>query len=232
LFPDGASRQVGGLLLVTRRPEFDIAVGGLVVVAALALLGLRRVALMALAASVLYWIVTGYWIPELPQVLFTGVYLLEAVALIASPGPRRGRQLLNWRHGVVLLVAAAAVQASTLMYDAVTFPARMVIRSPDITAYLVISIALTLVAAFLAVALKLSRYLWLLLTAMLYPYAMQVAFSLKSVQANLIGNPSPPHLALLYTPPLLLACGAVLITVAPRRVGVPRSSSPDKPGLT
>jgi hypothetical protein len=44
--------------------------------------------------------------------------LLEGAALIASPGPRRGRYLVHWGHGVVLLQLAAAVQVSTLAYEA------------------------------------------------------------------------------------------------------------------
>jgi hypothetical protein len=93
---------------------FRIALTGQVVVAALVLLGLRRLALLAIAGSVVYWLAARYWIPYPLQLLTTSIYLLEAAALTVSPGPRHGRHLVNWGHGVVLLLAAGAVQASTL----------------------------------------------------------------------------------------------------------------------
>ena len=47
--------QIGGLSLFSA-PFFDLAVGLQVIVAAFALLGRRRMTLIAMAASVLYWI--------------------------------------------------------------------------------------------------------------------------------------------------------------------------------
>ena len=51
-----------------------------------------------------------------------GVFIVQAAALVASPGPRRGRQLVNWRVAVVLVVAAAAVHVLTFRYDMSTVP--------------------------------------------------------------------------------------------------------------
>jgi hypothetical protein len=217
--------QVGGLSLLSN-PGFDIAVGGQVIVAALVLLSLRRMALAAMAASVLYWIVARYWIPDPLQLLCTSVYLLEAAALIASPGPRHGRHLMNWGHGVVLLLAAAAVQVSTLMYYAMNSPAWWS-SNPHASVYVVVSIALAVVAVSLAVVLNMNRYFLLLLAAMFYPYVMQVAF--PDSNTDPIGNPTPSHLAVLYLPPFLLACGAILTAVMPRRPPVLKPSSQPSP---
>jgi hypothetical protein len=81
-------------------------------VAAAVLLGLRRVALAVIAISVLDWIFSngaGYYLRSPWEMFAMSCYALEAAALAASPGPRRGlRLLLTWRRGVALAVAAAA----------------------------------------------------------------------------------------------------------------------------
>jgi hypothetical protein len=77
------------------------------------------------------------------QVLSGSVFILAGVAPIASPGPRRGRQLLTWRHGAVLLLAAATVQVSTVMYEAMSPFLRFLTRTaPGITVYFAVSVAL------------------------------------------------------------------------------------------
>ncbi len=71
---------------------------------------------------------------------------------------------MTWRHGVVLLLAAGAVQASTLMYDATTPLLRFLTRNtPDMSVYLVITVVLAVVVAGLAVTWKMNWYLLLLL---------------------------------------------------------------------
>ena len=116
----GPVTQIGGLSLLNA-PFFDIALGLQVIVAAFALLGRRRLTLIAMASSVVYWIV--YWVvfrygisavPDAPQLLTASAYILGATAMLASPGPPRGRHLVNWRHWAVLLPAAGLVQVLTL----------------------------------------------------------------------------------------------------------------------
>jgi len=211
--------EIGGLSLLTV-PLFDVTVGCGVIVAVLVLLGLRWIPLAVMAASVVYWVAVGQSIPWIPyplQLLTTGVYLLGTAALIASPGPRRGRQLVNWRYGVVLLVVAAAVQVSTLMYDAMRPP--WVFLAPStgrMAVYLAGSVVLTVAAVVLTVVWKLNRYLLLLLAVTFYPYALQLAFTSTGGSTDLLGNPTPAHLAALFLPPVLFACGTVLAAVAPR----------------
>jgi hypothetical protein len=85
-----------------------------------------------------------------------------------------------------------------------------------VTIYLVSSVVLAAAAAILVLAWKLSRYLLLLLAVMCYPYAMQLAFTPSSSGSDLLGSPTPVHLAALFLPPVLFACGTVLAAVAPR----------------
>jgi len=244
-----AVTQIGGLSLLNA-PFFDIALGLQVIVAAFALLGRRRLTLIAMASSVGYWIV--YWVvfrygisqvPDAPQLLTASAYILGATAMLASPGPPRGRQLVNWRHWAVLLPAAGLVQVLTLVsyassrfaetatlirYDAATRTSTWrMLKQPDISGYLVIGAVLAVAVISLALVFKVNRYLLLLLAAMFYSYAIQLAFSgifrPGDVGADLLRMPTPGHLALLFAPPLLLACGGILSGLLPPR---PRAATP------
>lgn len=96
---------------------------GLVVL--LVLLGLRR---SAAAATVLYLAAIIYVQGPYPgldrlsgQILLSELFLLvlpvaQIVALLASPGPRRGRELLRGRHWALLAAAAVAAAALTAAF--------------------------------------------------------------------------------------------------------------------
>jgi hypothetical protein len=88
----------------------------------------------------------------------------------------------------------------------------------------VFSVVLAAVTVGLAVTLKLNRFYLLLATVMFYPYAMQLAFSgvfrSEGFGTDLLSPPTPGHLAVLFGPPLLLACGTMLTAIWPRRLGV------------
>jgi hypothetical protein len=216
----GAHPEIGGLHLLSVH-IFTITVGAEVVIAVLVLLGLRWAALAALVATAVYWVAAGQLIPWIPyplQLVTTGVFIVEAIALAASPGPRRGRQLVNWRLGVVLVVTAAAVHVSTFRYDTMTFPGRWLVQpSPLATVYLAGSVVLAVAAVILAVAWKLNPYFLLLLAVMFWPYAIQLAFVSTGGTTDLLGNPTPLHLVALYLPPVLFACGVLVTAAAPRR---------------
>jgi hypothetical protein len=222
-FPPGAfgsHPEIGGLPLLSVH-IFTITVGAEVVIAVLVLLGLRWAALAALVGTAGYWVAAGQslpWIPYPLQLVTTGVFIVLAAALVASPGPRRGRQLVNWRLGAVLVVAAAAVQVSTFRYDMSTFPGRFLPPQPSVaTIYLAGSVVLAVAAVVLAVVWKLTPYLLLLLAAMFWPYAIQLAFVATGGTTDLLGNPTPQHLVALYLPPVLFACWVLLTAVAPHR---------------
>jgi hypothetical protein len=130
---------------------------------------------------------------------------------------------VNWGHGVVLLLTAAAVQFSTLWSQTTSgFAGRWISPASTLaTPFLVISIVLAVIAAGLAVAWKVNRYFLLLLAVVLYPYALQLAVPGNSSSGDLIGSPTPAHLALLFLPPLLLACWAALTARPPRHPHIP-----------
>src|SRR6202044_869632 len=216
----GPHPEIGGLLLLSVH-IFTITVGAEVLLAVLVLLGLRWAALAALVGTAGYWPAAGHsvpWIPYPLQLVTTGVFLVEAAALVASPGPRRGRQLVNWRVAVVLAVAAAAVHVSTFRYDMSTFPGRLVAWQPSAARfYLAGSVVLAVAVVVLAVVWKLTPYLLLLLAAMFWPYAIQLAFVLTGGTTDLLGNPTPQHLVALYLPPVLFACWVLLTAAVPHR---------------
>ncbi len=99
-----------------------LVVAGQSLVVLLVLLGLRR---CAAAASVLYLaVIIGLQEVQQPYTglaILSGLFLLvlpaaEIVALLASPGPRRGRELLRRRHWALLAVGAVAAAAITGNY--------------------------------------------------------------------------------------------------------------------
>jgi hypothetical protein len=223
--------EVGGLSLL-RVQFFDIAVGCQVIIAVLALLGLRWAALAAIGASAAYVAVASTWIDWIPrplQLLTAAAYLLTAAALAASPGPRRGRQLLTWGHGIVLLLAAGAVQASTLRYDATTPIMGTLSHDATPSVSLVVTVVLAVAALAVAGLLRVNRYFLLLLAAMFYPYVMQLAYPTNSSSGDLLGHPTPAHLAVLFGPPLLVAAAAVIIAATHRRASLP--AGPGQPGV-
>ena len=227
-------RELGGLSLL-QSPGLDIVLGVQVLIAVLVLLGMRRLALVALAAATVCWLVTGFrgaagFEQDPLQALAASAYLLEAVALVASPDCRQVRRQLSWRHGVVLLLAAAAIQVLTMLYDASTPFARTAQllratahssswwhgRQPGISGYVITAVVLAVVAAGLAIAVKLSRY-FLLLLVLLYPVALELAAA-GYRDAELIGLPTPGHLAVLFLPPLILLAGIMISAYSGLRV--------------
>lgn len=208
--------EVGGLALLAR-PGFDIAAGSLLLVAAATALGMRRLALAATGLAVLYAVglryatSNGYGLPLPLEMLATSGCLLEVVALIASPGPRRGRELVRWKHAVVLVLAAAAVHVSSIVVTLTWLPRWLPAARPATNAYLVIAALLIAAAAGLAATFRLNRHLLLLLAGMLYPWAFQVVASGAGGPVFLSGAwvavpASLVSLVYLYLPPLLLAC--------------------------
>ncbi len=109
-----------------------VATGGQVLVAVLALLGLRRWAAAAAAVSALYLGITAVLQLYTPLPAGIAISLLyipfalvapisETVALLASPGPRRGRQLIRHRDWVLLAAGSAAAAALSRGFGFVLF---------------------------------------------------------------------------------------------------------------
>ena len=212
----GPHPQIGGLHLLSFLP-FIIALACQAVIVVLVLAGQRWLALGAIAATAGCWIANIYLVPELLQVLSASVFLLAGAALIGSPGPRRGRHLLTWRHGIVLVACVAGVQVSTLMYDAASPFIRFVTQAaPGSGVYFAASVALAAVSALLAASFRLNRYFVLFLAVMFYPYVLQL-LPRHGSDDNLIGLPTPQHLTVLFLPALLLSLAAIIAALLPRR---------------
>lgn len=224
----GAHPEIGGLHLLSY-PPFVIALACQAVIAVLVLAGQRWLALAAITGTAGCWIANVYQVPELLQVLSASVFLLAGAALLGSAGPRRGRQLLTWRHAIVLALCLAATAVSTLMYDAASPPARFLAGiAHDSAVYLAVSAALAAVAAVLAASFRLNGYFLLFLAVMFYPYALQLV-PRHSSSDNLIGLPTPEHLTVLFLPALLLALVAILAAVLPRSRMLPSPQSAPPP---
>jgi hypothetical protein len=112
---------------------------------------------------------------------------------------------------VLLLLAAAAVEISTLVTSTITPQFSITPMPPANTVYLAISVVLAVAAVGMAVAAKVKWHVLLLLAALLYPYAVQLGFVATGGNTNLIGNPTPLHLVSLYVPLLVFAWGAIVI---------------------
>jgi len=111
-----------------------VAIGGQGLVAALALLGLRRWAAATAAISALYLGITAVLQLYTPLSAGIPISLLyvpfalvapisETVALLASPGPRRGRQLMQRREWALLLAGSAVAAALTPDFGFILFKA-------------------------------------------------------------------------------------------------------------
>jgi hypothetical protein len=212
----GSHSLVGGhFAVVLGRPRFWITFGLQAVVAALVLAGLRRAAVamtaVYFAASCLsvYFFALPLWSPEVVRLLAISVCIVELAALLGSPGPRRGRHLVHWGHGVVLLLCAAAVASYVAAYSSL----HQSPRAPLVTLLLMV-IAVAVIAR-LARAVRLSRYFRLLLAALDCPFALVLAsraFRWPSFYLTL-----SEWQALLFAGPVLIAAAALISTVRPRR---------------
>jgi hypothetical protein len=109
-----------------------VAIGGQGLVAVLGLLGLRRWAAAAAAISALYLGITAVLQLYTPLSAGIPISLLyipfalvapisETVALLASPGPRRGRQLMRRREWALLAAGSAVAAALTRDFGSVLF---------------------------------------------------------------------------------------------------------------
>ena len=111
-----------------------VAIGGQGLVVVLALLGLRWWAAAAAAISALYLGVTAVLQLYTPLSVGIPISMLyvpfalvapisETVALLVSPGPRRGRQLMRRRAWALLVAGSAAAAALTRDFGLVLFKA-------------------------------------------------------------------------------------------------------------
>jgi hypothetical protein len=106
-----------GIAVVTAALQsFSVSTAAWVILTVLVLLRLRRLAGVA-ATGLLAWFAVSFygaggWGYVEPQTMKGAAALaLEAVALLASPGPRRGLQIMTRKHWALAVIAPAAVES-------------------------------------------------------------------------------------------------------------------------
>lgn len=223
-FPRVQSRDAGiaplRLSWVTPMSYQLIAFQAVIVLAVLA--GRRWVALAATLAAAVAWGATQTTGPEPVTLVTWAVYMLETVALLASPGPRRGRGQLTWGHGVVLVLAVAAVKLSSVTWFAVKLPGSQLIGNPRPRAdmLLIIAAGLAVVTVIAPVALRQSGRMSLLIAALLYPYATELVSMVVSGgnAGDLLPRVefTPIDAVILFGLPLVMAVLAALVAARGR----------------
>jgi hypothetical protein len=183
---------------------------------AVILLRLRRVAILAAAVLFLWaaFLSGGGTLVYATVEAYLFVPLgLEIVALAASPGPRRGLQILTWKHGALAVIV-------TLVVSATSYPAAVIV--------------IAVICAAMALASSLGRWLVVLLAVAAWPFffggplAYLGPFSGPGFRIALAYL--PPGLALIawtYLPPLVLL---VLAVIAARRESLRPASFPPASG--
>ena len=223
-------QHVGGLQLLSQPAFLVLAVGHLIVAAAV-LNGLRRTALAALviaaAADAAQWSSFHVFQPGAGTVAAAtiAVFLLEAIALAAAD-PRAARRREGWQHVFPALVLAIAAQVWALAFDASTIPVPGGdLRPPSGDPIMVIGFVLTALAVLLPLPLGLGWRTSLLLAAACYPLvivgvtaASRFSPPIGVLAQQAVGPTSAlvAHtdiLAVLFLPPLLVLCWAVAQTV-------------------
>jgi hypothetical protein len=143
-------------------------------------------------------------------------YILEPLALLTSPGPRRGRTLLTWGHGTVLVLAVAAVKVSSLTWFVIGLRRDGVAGNKPLADTLLIVAAVLAVAAVAGpAALRQGGRMSMLMAALLYPYAIEFT-SIIAGSGALLPENFPLHLAILFLMPLVMAAFAALIAARRR----------------
>jgi hypothetical protein len=203
----------------------NLAAEGQLAVAIAVVLRLRRLALVVIAVILALWIFDanyGFTPTDEFGGLFLTCYVLEATALIASPGPRRGLQLLSWKSGAVLVAAAAALTVTwtltmRLAYnDAFTSGGDAEVNGLAI-------LALVMLAAGVFLFSRLGRYVVVLFAAMFGQYVLYLGSAVGVVYIPTLAQ----VLAVVYVPPVV-ASGAIVAVALRRR----NRRFPDRPDGT
>jgi hypothetical protein len=183
---------------------------GQLLVAILVLSRLRRVA-ATVSVGLLAWYAviaaTGLgasaYAPQSSLMLYFFLFGLEAVALVASPGPRRGLQLLTWRRSPLLLVAGVA---AAIVQTSVSFHRGWGHDVIDIAAIA----AIVVLVAGMALASRTSRRILMLLTVPAYCLAAPLL-----IGGALLGPMTLASALLAGLPPLIIL--GLAVTTARRR---------------
>jgi hypothetical protein len=184
----------------------------------LVLAGWRWPALVVLVVSAVLWGKSAYTFSPPVTLINAATGILELGALAASPGPRHGRRLLNWGHGVVLVLVIAAVKLSSMTFPVLAW--RPLATTPPLAWVLLAgSAALVVIAGATAMRLRLGMHALWIGAALLYPYVLEfasVTFGSAGYRDLLRFHVTPLHMAILFLGPVVLAVLAVVIAARER----------------
>jgi hypothetical protein len=164
--------------------------------AALVPLALRRRRLAAVAAAgLLIWLLSGLPSQGVALAIFgTCLFLavgLEIAALTASPGPRRGLQILTWKHYAFAVIATLLLGTDVIP---LTQPVRLAV--------------IAVICAGMTLASPLGRWLLLLLAVPAYPYFAGFSPPGSGIAQAFLPT-SAAVIAPFYLPPLALVALAI-----------------------
>ena len=191
--------------------EMLVSAGAWLLLTALVLLRLRRVAILATAGLLIWFLVATagapYWVGMYPGVMLTVAVLgLELAALLASAGPRQGMALMTWRYYALAVLVPAAVACIS---NWVWLPHPLLAN-----ASLVTLVAITL--AGMAVATPLSRRVALAASIPAYylvvGYLVPPSFS-GSLGVSEAGWEGPFRVLLSVLPFAVLLCVALVVVL-------------------
>ena len=189
--------------------ELLVSAGAWVILTALVLLRLRRIAILA-TAGLLIWFLAAtagatYWVAIDPGVMLTVAVLgLELTALLVSAGPRRGMSLMTWRYYALAVLAPAAV-ACVLQWVWLPHP---LLANAAIVSLVAITLAGMMVATPLSrrVALALSIPAYYLVVGYLVPPSFSGSLGVSEA-----GWEGPLRVSLTVLPFAVLLCVALVV---------------------
>jgi hypothetical protein len=187
----------------------NLAMAGQLAVAIAVVLRRRRLALAVITVVLALWIIDArYGFRSLNTVgeLLLTCYAMEATALIVSPGPRRGLQLLSWTSGTVLAAAAAALTVSwTLTMGLANGGAFTSAAAAEVNRKAVL--ALVILAAGVFLFSHLGRYVVMLFAGMLCPLVLNLGWLFFTIFVPT----TTQAFTIKYLPPVLALCAVVAV---------------------
>jgi hypothetical protein len=203
-----ALQPVTHVAFIAFAQELLVSAGAWGILTALVLLRLRRVAILAMAGLLIWYLVATagapYWAGIDPGVLQITVVLgLELAALLASAGPRQGIPLMTWRYYALAVLVPATV-ACVLNWAWAPHPLLA-------SATVITLVAITL--AGMAVATPLSRRVALALAIPAYYLVVRILVlpSMSGPPSNEEGWEGPLRVSLTILPFAVLLCMALVM---------------------
>jgi hypothetical protein len=190
------------------------------ILTALVLLRLRRTAALAAAAMLIWFAVSiagalnWSYIDPHSMLIFLALGL-EIAALVASPGPRRGLQILTWKH-YTLVALVAATLGSVLGWLWLSRPA-----VSDAAMITVIAVSM----AGMVAASALSRRIMVLLSALAYYFIVGLV-----VMPSVVGGPYVAASGWVGPLRIMLTCLPLAMAIACLAIMALRSGHHTKPG--